>query len=97
MPYYIALFKFTDQGQKTIKDSPKRLRAAIAQFEKAGIKVIGVYYTTSRYDLVGIYEAPSDEVGIAAGLAQTSLGNVSSETLHAYTVDEMEKIVSRLP
>ena len=97
MPLYVTLFKFTDQGRKTIKDSPKRVRAAMAQFQKAGVKFLGVYYTSGRYDLVAIAEAPNDEVALALGLGTASQGNVVTETLHAYSVDEVEKIVSKLP
>ena len=97
MPLYVSLFKFTDQGRKTIKDSPKRVRAAIAQLQKAGGKFLGIYYTTGRYDLVAIAEAPNDEVALALGLGTASQGNVVSELLHAYTVDEIEKIVGKLP
>lgn len=97
MPFYVALYKLTDQGAKTIKDSPKRARTAIKSIEKAGVKVHHLLYTTGRYDLIVVAEAPNDRTMLAATLAITSAGNVTGETLHAFTVDQMAKIVSNIP
>ena len=98
MPFYVTLYKFTDQGRRTVKDSPKRLRATIAQLEKmAGVKVHHALYTSGRYDLVVVSEGPSDQTANLAALTTMAAGNVVGETLHAYTVDEIEKVVAKLP
>jgi uncharacterized protein with GYD domain len=98
MPLYVTLYKFTDQGRKAIKDSPKRLREHIAKLEKmAGVKVHHALYTTGRYDLVVVSEAPNEQAANVAALSIIAAGNVVGETLHAYSVDEVEKIVAKLP
>jgi len=50
-----------------------------------------------RYDTVFIVEAPDDETVAKAVMALASLGNVSTETLRAFTEDEYRKIVAALP
>lgn len=98
MPLYITLYKFTDQGRKSVKDSPKRLRETTARLEKtAGIKILHALYTSGRYDLVVVSEAPNDQAANTAALAIMAAGNVVGETLHAYSVDEIEKVVAKLP
>jgi uncharacterized protein with GYD domain len=98
MPLYVTLYRLTDQGRRTIKDSPKRLRAAIAQLEKvAGVKIHQALYTSGRYDLVVVSEAPDDRAANFAALTTMSAGNVVGETLHAYSMDDVEKVVSKLP
>ena len=97
MPLYVGLYKFTDQGRKTVKDSPKRFRQALAAAERAGIKIHQALYVTGQYDLITISEAPNDEAAISFNLGVVSLGNVAAETLQAYTIDQMDKIVSKLP
>jgi uncharacterized protein with GYD domain len=98
VPLYVTLYKLTDQGRKTIKDSPKRLRSSIAQLEKlAGVKVHHALYTSGRYDLVVVSEAPDEHAANLAALTIMSSGNVVGETLHAYSVDDVEKVVSKLP
>ncbi len=97
MPTYIGLYKLTDQGIKTIKEAPGRVEAAIKAAEKIGGKVIAVYAVTGEYDYVTIGEFPSDEVGMTFALALSSLGNVRTTTLRAYTKEEFAAIVKKLP
>ena len=97
MPLYVTLYKLTDQGRKTIKDSPKRLREAVARMEKNGVKIHHALYTSGRYDLVVVSEAANDQAANVAALTTMTAGNVVGETLHAYSVDEVEKVVAKLP
>jgi len=97
MPTYVVLYKFTDQGRRTLKDSPKRVRQISAAVQKLGGKVSHILYNTGRYDMVAITEAPNDETALAAGAAVTMAGNAIAETLHAYSVEEFEKALSRVP
>ncbi len=97
MPTYITLYRFTDQGIRDVRNSPARIAAARQAAEKAGGKVKGVYVTMGGYDLVAISEAPSDEMAAAFVLAQGSLGNVTTQTMRAFTEDEFGKIVENLP
>lgn len=98
MPLYVTLYKLTDQGRKTIKDSPKRLRETTANLEKAtGVKVHQALYTSGRYDLVVVSEAPNDHAANLAALSIMRAGNVVGETLHAYSVEEIEGVAAKLP
>lgn len=97
MPTYVTLYRYTDQGIRDVRNSPARIEAAKQGAEKAGGKVKGVYVTMGAYDLVSIWEAPSDEMAAAMMLAQGSLGNVTTQTMRAFTEDEFEKIVQNLP
>ena len=98
MPLYVTLYKFTDQGRKTIKDSPKRVRESTARLEKAaGVKIHHALYTSGRYDLVVVSEAPNEQAANVAALSIMAAGNVVGETLHAYSIDEIEKLVAKLP
>jgi len=96
MATFITLVNFTDQGIRNVKDSPDRFSAFQAMAEKAGVKVKSVYYTVGRYDMVVILEGP-DEAATAALLKVGSLGNVRSETLRGFSVDEMKKIIAKMP
>ncbi len=97
MPLYVTLYKFTDQGIKNVKDSPKRLEAAIKASEKLGAKVLGAYYTLGEYDLVVVSEVGSEETGVAITLAQNAQGNVRSISLKAFTPEEFAAILQRMP
>ncbi|MBN2320142.1 MAG: GYD domain-containing protein [Acidobacteria bacterium] len=96
MPIFVTLYNFTDQGVRNIKDSPKRLDAAIKAFEAKGGKLLGAYYTAGEYDLIVIAEIEDDQVGLAHTVATVSLGNVRSKTLLAYTPEEFAEIIKKM-
>jgi uncharacterized protein with GYD domain len=93
MATYIVLGKFTQQGIKTVKDSPSRYEA----FKNAAKDVTfkSVHYTVGRYDLVAVVEG-SDQAVTAALLKLGAAGNVTTETMRAWSVDEMKGIVGGL-
>jgi len=97
MSLYIVLYKLTDQGAKSIKESPARAAASSKLVEAMGGKVLGVYYTMGEYDLVSIGEFPNDEVAMTflAGLGQG--GTVRTTSLKAFTVEQFAEIVKKLP
>lgn len=95
MPHYIILFKFTEQGIRNIKDTIKRAEAFKAAIEKVGGKFVSEYYTLGRYDIITTVEAPNDEAIASVLVATGSLGNVRSETLKAFSMDEAAKLIER--
>lgn len=96
MPTYVALVKFTDQGIRNIKESPKRAEAFRGLCDKLGAKAKDIYWTMGRYDIVVIVEAP-DEVTMEAILYSVgSLGNVRTETLRAFTAQEASQALAKL-
>jgi uncharacterized protein with GYD domain len=97
METYIILAKYTAQGIKNIKDSPARIEEARKATEAAGGKWLGWYLTMGRYDFVVMAEAPNAEAVAALMLAIGSQGNVSTETLRAFTEEEFKGIVANLP
>ena len=52
--------EFTEQGIRTVKDSPKRSETFKNSIEKAGGKLVGTYFTLGQYDGVSSVEAPDD-------------------------------------
>ncbi|HJZ81719.1 MAG TPA: GYD domain-containing protein [Pyrinomonadaceae bacterium] len=96
MPSYIVLLKWTQQGISSVKESPNRLDAGREQFRKAGIEMKDAYLTMGRYDLVCLVDAPDDEAMARGMLTLGSQGNVSTETLKAFSEDQYRKIIASL-
>ncbi|MCI0549782.1 MAG: GYD domain-containing protein [Anaerolineae bacterium] len=97
MSTYISLIKYTQQGIQNIKESPARFDAAKKAIQSMGADIKQVFLTMGQYDLVIIAEAPDDETMAKFILATGSLGNVSTQTMRAFTEDEFRKIVAGLP
>lgn len=96
MATYVAVINFTEQGMRGIKESPARLAAASKLAEALGVKVKQAFWTFGQYDMIVIAEGPDE--AIASWMYKVgSLGNIRSTTLRAFTPEEMQGIVSRIP
>lgn len=94
---YIALASFTDQGLRSVKDTTKRADAARDAAARFGVTMKDIYWTQGQYDLVILLEA-KDEASLAAfSLATAMAGNVRFESLRAFSRDEMNGILGKLP
>lgn len=95
MPAYITLANFTDQGARTIKDSPERFEAFKSLAESAGVTIKSVHWTTGAYDIVLVTEGPED-AAMSLNMKVAALGNIRTQTLRGFTIAEMRKLVAGL-
>ncbi len=96
MVTYVVLTKFTDQGIRNAKDSPKRAAAFKEMAKTFGVTVKELVWTQGRYDVVSFIEAPDESAAMSLSLSLGALGNVRSETLRAYSAAEMTKIIGKM-
>jgi uncharacterized protein with GYD domain len=95
MPTYVVLYRFTDEGRKDIKGTVRRAAEVRKANEERGFKVLAHYWTQGRYDLVTVVEAPSEDAMMGGLFNIAQAGNVHSETLRAFSDDDMERILSQ--
>jgi uncharacterized protein with GYD domain len=93
MPTYVVLYRFTDQGRKSIKRTVNRAEEVRRENEAKGFKVIGHYWTQGRYDLVTVVEAPDEEAMMSGLFSIAEAGNVASETLRAFSDGDMQRLL----
>ena len=96
MVTYVVLAKFTDQGVRNAKDSPKRADAYKQMAKTFGVIVKEILWTQGRYDVVTIVDAPDEAAAMSLSLSLGALGNVRTETLRAFSAGEMTKIVGNM-
>ena len=96
MATYVLLLTFTDQGVHNAKDTTKRAEAFKSVANKAGGKVKEVYWTLGQYDGVLIIEAPDEATATALALSLSSLGYVQTQTLRAFSAEEVSKILAKM-
>ena len=88
MGYYIMLSNLTDEGAKTIKQNPERIKEVNAEVEAMGVKVLAQYAVIGPYDFVNILEAPDNETVTRVSVELSSRGSMRAMTLAAVTIDE---------
>ncbi len=97
MPTYLMLTSLTDQGRRTIKDNPERIKEVNKEVELMGVKVICQYALLGQYDFVNIVEAPSDEIAAKLAINLSSRGTVQTLTLTAMPIDELITTLKKKP
>jgi len=95
MAMFVVLGKFTDQGAKNIQNLRKGVEENMARGDRLGIKIHGWYLTQGRYDIVVLAEAPDAETMLAQAAGVAGTGNTRTETLRAYTLDEVEQVLKK--
>jgi uncharacterized protein with GYD domain len=96
MPTYVTLFKFTDQGIRNVKDTIKRVEAGKQAAAQTGATLKDIYWLQGQYDMVTIGEAPDETTAMALALNTAKAGNVTTQTMRAFTAAEMETILAKV-
>ena len=96
MVTYVVLAKFTEQGVRNAKDSPKRADAFKGMAKTFGVTVKEILWTQGQYDILIIVEASDEASVMALELSLCALGNVRTETLRGFSAAEMTKIVDKM-
>jgi uncharacterized protein with GYD domain len=94
MATYVLLGNYTEQGIKSVKDSPKRRAAARKMGEKLGVEIKASYLAMGKHDLVLIVEAASDDAVARWVLSLASKGNVRTHTIKVFPQEEMDQILA---
>lgn len=93
MPTYIQYLTWTDQGRKNAGTIVSRVAEVSARVEaELGVKIVGAYLTMGRFDQVVVCEAPDDAAMARVAMMVAERGNVISETVRAFTMEEAAAI-----
>lgn len=95
MPTYVSLVSFTEQGIKNFKETTDRAAAASEAAAKMGGRIKDIYWTLGVHDIVVVSEFPDDQTGLAFLLSIGALGNVRTQTLKAFTAEEMTEVIAK--
>ena len=88
MATYVMLTSLTDEGRKTIKQNPERIREVNKEVEAMGVKIIAQYALLGQYDFLNILEAPSNEAITKVAIELGSRGTLQTMTLVAMKLDD---------
>lgn len=87
MATYILLSTLTDEGAKTIKKRPERIREVNQELEQLGVTVTAQYVVLGPYDFVNVVEAPDNSTIARVSAELASRGSVKIMTLAALPID----------
>jgi uncharacterized protein with GYD domain len=88
MATYILLSNLTDEGAKTIKKNPGRIKEVNRELEALGVKVMAQYAVLGPYDFVNVVEGPDNETMARVSAELASRGSVKILTMVALEIDD---------
>jgi uncharacterized protein with GYD domain len=96
VPHYVSLMRWTSQGRAGLPAWRDRVEDGEREIEEAGGKLVGVWVTFGRYDVVEVFEAPDDDTALEIMTRLGRHGAEQTETLRAFTREEAEEIIKKL-
>jgi uncharacterized protein with GYD domain len=91
MAKYILLSKLTEDGRKTLKNKPERIKEVNEELEAYDVKVLKQYAVLGPYDFVNIVDAPDNEAIFKMSVELGSRGTIEITSMPAITIDELIK------
>jgi uncharacterized protein with GYD domain len=95
MSIYVLLSTLTDEGRKTVKERPERIKEVNREIEALGVKVLSQYVVLGPYDFVNIVEAADNKTIARMSLELGSRGTVQIMSLAAIPIDEFIESVKK--
>ena len=89
MAVFVMLTTLTDEGRKTIKANPQRIKEVNKEVEAMGGKILAQYALLGQYDFINIIEAAGNTSITKIALELGSRGTLQTTTLAAIPVDDL--------
>jgi uncharacterized protein with GYD domain len=88
MPLYIMMSTLTDEGRKTVKANPRRIKEVNKEVENMGVKIIAQYVALGQYDFINVLDAPDNDTIARVAIELGSRGTLTTNTIAAMTLDD---------
>ena len=87
MTTFIMLSTLTDEGRKTLKQRPDRLKEVNKEVESMGARITAQYAVLGGYDFINVIEAPRNEVMARIAMELGARGTIKVQTMPAMQID----------
>jgi uncharacterized protein with GYD domain len=88
MPIYVMLTSLTDEGRKTIKQNPQRIKEVNKEVENMGVKILAQYALLGQYDFINVLDAPSNSALAKVAMELGARGTLQTMSMAAMTLDD---------
>ncbi len=89
MAIYVMLTTLTDEGRKTLKQNPQRIKEVNKEVEAMGVKILAQYALLGPYDFINILEAPDNRAVTKVAVELGARGTLHTMTMAAMAVEEI--------
>jgi uncharacterized protein with GYD domain len=96
MAAYVTLYRYTDEGIKGIKKAGEIAQGWQQEAQKRGVKVSALYWLQGQYDAMTIVESDDESAVMGLLLAIGAQGLMRTETVRAFSLDDIEGFVKQI-
>jgi len=89
MAVYVMLTTLTDEGRKTLKQNPQRIKEVNKEVEAMGVKILAQYAVLGPYDFINVLDAVDNKAVSKVAVELGSRGTLQTVTMAAMTIDEL--------
>jgi len=89
MAVYVMFSTLTDEGRKTIKNNPSRIKEVNKEVEEMGGKILAQYAVLGPYDFISIIETVGNTTIAKIALELGSRGTLQTMTMAAIPIDDI--------
>jgi len=89
MAVYVMLTTLTDEGRKTVKNNPERIREVNKEVEDMGGKILSQYAILGNYDFINIIETVGNTTITKIALELSSRGTLQTTTMAAIPIEDL--------
>jgi uncharacterized protein with GYD domain len=94
MGLYVMLSTLTDEGRRTVKERPARIKEVNREVELMGVQVLAQYATLGPYDFINIVEAPDTATIMRVSVELGSRGTMQVTSLVAMNLEDYIAMVA---
>lgn len=87
MARYIIISNLTDEGARTLKKNPGRVKEVNAELKDMGVNVLDQYAVLGNFDFLTIVEADDEATVTKAIVEILSRGSIKTVTYKAIPID----------
>ena len=95
MSLYLMLTNLTDEGRRTVKANPERIKEVNKEVESMGVKIIAQYAVLGPYDFVNVLDAPDNKAITRVAMQLGARGTLQTMTMEAMSLDDFVKIMEK--
>src|SRR5438105_8367016 len=96
MAIYVTMYRYTDQGKRAIGNAVELAKRWQTEADRRGVRVHALYWLQGRYDAMTVVEGSDEDTVTALLLSIGAEGSLQTETLRAYSADDMARILGKL-
>ncbi len=89
MAVYVMFSTLTDEGRKTVKSNPQRIKEVNKEVEAMGGKILAQYALLGPYDFISIIETVGNTTITKIALELGSRGTLQTMTMAAIPIDDL--------